>query len=369
MADVTACTLPIRPDGRLLRGRVLTGYLRFVERLEGLGATLLEPHWLGTMTPHRVRCAAGHDCNPRPNNVVNGRGVCMICAGIDPESAEKLFRSRVEEHGGTVLGKYVNTNTPVLVRCAYGHLCSPTPGNVRGDRGLCRVCAGQDQEASEVRFRERLDELGATLLEPRWLGADEPHRVRCAAGHDCNPRPNNAVRYGICKICAGQDPATAEARFQARVAELGGTVTGEYVNNNTKVAVTCGAGHKAAPVPSNVLGGQGICAPCAGRVWDVFYVVTGADGVKIGITSGDPHPRLKNHLRDGYGTVVRLHEGLPGATARDLERELLSLMRVSGVEPIRGREYFPVAVLPTILHVVDGRLGDTDKQTITSEEN
>src|SRR5437867_2051498 len=79
--------------------------------------------------------------------------------------------------------------------------------------------------AAEAKFRARLAELGATLLEPRWLGANTPHRVRCAAGHECSPRPGS-VRCGRggCRVCAGNDPATAEVAFRARLAELGATL-------------------------------------------------------------------------------------------------------------------------------------------------
>ena len=81
--------------------------------------------------------------------------------------------------------------------------------------------AKQAAEA-EARFRARLGELGAELLEPQWLGGHTPHRVRCAAGHLCSPRPSGVIRgRGICCICAGNDAAAAEARFRARLGELG----------------------------------------------------------------------------------------------------------------------------------------------------
>src|SRR5436189_244364 len=79
-------------------------------------------------------------------------------------------------------------------RCAAGHECSPRPGSLLSGQGPCRVCARQDPATAEAAFRARLAELGATLLEPRWLGANTPHWVRCAAGHDCSPRPNSVQR-------------------------------------------------------------------------------------------------------------------------------------------------------------------------------
>ena len=368
MADVTASAVPTRSDGRPLKGRILTGYLRFVERLDELGATLLEPHWLGSINPHRVRCAAGHDCAPRPGDVSQGQGICRICVGMDPAAAEARFRARLDELGATLLEpRWLGALEPHKARCAAGHECTPRPSNMSSGQGICRVCAGQDPAAAEARFRARVAELGGMVLG-QYVNKDIPVLLRCANGHDCAPRPGSVVKgFGLCRTCAGQDPITAEARFRARIEELGGTVLGEYVSNRTPIAARCSAGHDCNPYPNNVMRGEGFCLTCIGVIWDVFYVVTGPAGVKFGITSGNPRPRLAFHRRNGYGTVVRVHEGLPGTTARDLENELVRLMCVSGVAPVRGREYFPAEALPTILHVVDERLGDTGGELIVDD--
>ncbi|KAF4408624.1 GIY-YIG nuclease family protein [Streptomyces lycii] len=46
-----------------------------------LGGTVLEQMWLGSPTPHRVRCAEGHETTTRPNSVQRGKGICRYCAG------------------------------------------------------------------------------------------------------------------------------------------------------------------------------------------------------------------------------------------------------------------------------------------------
>src|SRR5579864_8316850 len=78
---------------------------------------------------------------------------------------------------------------------------------------------------SEVKFKARLIELGATLVEAEWLGCHTPHHVRCAAGHDRYPRPGDVIKGdGICRICAGTDPATAAANFRRALDSLGATL-------------------------------------------------------------------------------------------------------------------------------------------------
>lgn len=77
---------------------------KFKDRVEAKGGVVLEDEWLGNQTPHHVRCAAGHDCWPMPNNIQQGRGICSKCLHanrVDPKSApaEAAFTARLAEPG------------------------------------------------------------------------------------------------------------------------------------------------------------------------------------------------------------------------------------------------------------------------------
>lgn len=56
-------------------------------------------------------------------------------------------------------------------------------------------------EQAWLNFRRRIAELGGTVLEQAWLGGRTPHRVRCAAGHISSPTPANVKNHRICQIC------------------------------------------------------------------------------------------------------------------------------------------------------------------------
>lgn len=185
---------------------------------------------------------------------------------------------------------------PHRIRCAQGHESRPRPKSIQQGKGICRTCAGKDPLAAETAFRARLDELGATLLEAKWLGTMTPHRVKCAAGHECDPRPNNVQQ------------------------------------------------------------GTGICALCQGRAYEVFYIVSDEanDAVKLGITSGDGRRRLATHRLDGYDRVELVIDGLTGGEAVALERVCLSALRDAGEQPVKGREYFHARALALILDVARG---------------
>lgn len=233
--------------------------------------------------------------------------MCWTCVGHDPVTAAAAFRAKVTALGGTILGEYGNAHAKVHVRCAAGHDCYPIPHSVRKGSGICLECAGMDSPACEAKFRARLAELGATPLYGKWLGSSRPHRVRCSAGHDCRPRPGD------------------------------------------------------------VLQGCGICRVCRGGVWDAFYVVTSVEAVKFGVTSGDPRPRLRAHARAGFTEVVRLTTGLPGPIAPDAEQAVRAALALASEKAIRGREYFNISCLALILDVADSWLSNRGAESAIAE--
>jgi hypothetical protein len=329
----------------------------FRKKVEELGGVVIQAEWRGTNEPCLVRCANGHECTPRPHHVMRGTGLCLTCAGQDTRVAEVRFRQAVADLGGAIVGPWKNTHTRVRVRCAAGHECSPVPYLVFSRRSICRTCGGRDPEAAWSAFRARVEELGGTVLESSWMGALTPHRTRCAQGHEGNPRPASVVHkgQGICRVCVGTDPATAEAAFAARVAELGGTLLEPYRSAVHRQKIRCAVGHETTVMPSGLRSGEGLCRFCKGKVWDVFYVVQDAlnDVIKFGVTSGDPRPRLGDHARDGFDELVRIHTELTGDAAPELERTIIAALRDAREAPVRGREYYRGRALALVLDLVD----------------
>ena len=306
MASVPASpSMPDRPRSTCGRGRDLkpraatvAAEAAFRKRLIELGVVLLEPQWRGATARYACRCPAGHLCSVSPHKLGQGRRPCAKCPeGIDL-AAEQKFRDAVAQAGGTVTGEYADTRTPVEVTCPDGHKNKIFPTGVIQGRGICRTCAGKD-------------------------------------------------------------PADCERRFREAVAAQGGTCPGIWINAATAVSCICRAGHSCRPQPSSVLRGQGICSVCAaGGEWDIFYLATDpvAGLVKFGITTRDPRPRLRTHASHGFTQIVKLAAGLPGSVARDTENAVKSALALANERPLRGREYFDISCLPLILDVASGWL-------------
>lgn len=219
---------------------------------------------------------------------------------------------------------------------------------------MCSRCARNDSAASEANFRATIEERGGRVVG-QYINNQTPVDCICPAEHPCEPWPTS-IQQGrdMCRRCARQDPVESEANFRSLITAQGGRVVGEYVNSSTKVLCVCPGGHRCNPKPNSTQQGYGMCRRCAGKTWDVFYVLVNptVGRVKFGITSGSPRKRLSDHRAAGYTGVVRVLQALPGADM--LERHVLATLRDDGLKAVEGREYFDVSVLGTVLDVVDG---------------
>lgn len=332
----------------------------FRKRLATIGAVPLYSEWRGTSSPHAVRCASGHECTPVPSRLQQGQGICSVCAQRDTNVARLAFQEAVASLGGTILDDdWRGIKATYHVRCPVGHDCYPRPNDVQQGKGLCRACAGRDPAIAEAAFRRRLDELGATPLFDAWQGAQRPHLVRCSAGHECSVRPSSVIYslQGICRKCAGLDPEIAEATFRAALAAEGATpLYDQWRGVDRHHRVRCAEGHEADPRPTNVSRGGPICAECAdhaGWAATVFYVLeNSADHlVKFGISSRDGKRRLADHRADGFSGLHLLRAGLPPGAALRAEQEVRAALALAGESPQRGREYFDISCLALVLDV------------------
>lgn len=329
----------------------------FQARITERGGTVLELAYLGGKQRHRIICAAGHRVALRPSEVVNRDVQCRICAGNDQETAWRLFCQLVEERGGQVLEPVpLGSNSPHRVICPEGHLTTAIPSYLRTRGGMCTICGPTSTIRAEQEFRSLVAAMGGTVTESAWRGASTPHAVACREGHATKPRPSDArISGSICRVCAGHDSEVCWREFRDRVAELGGRVLETaWLGNKEQHRVICGEGHATTVRPNNVDQGAGLCRFCKCKVWDIFYVVAddAAQTVKFGVTSHDPRARLRFHEVDGFTRVIRTVVSLPDAA--DLERVILAALKSAGVKPVRGREYYDLEVLATILDIADG---------------
>jgi hypothetical protein len=236
----------------------------FHQRITELGGIVIGKY-TNANTPVECLCPEGHQCTPQPRSIQQGNGMCKTCAGNDPAVAAANFHQRITELGGIVIGKYTNKNTPVECLCPEGHPCTPWPSSIQQGQGMCKTCAERDPAVAAANFHQRITELGGQVIG-KYTNTNTPVECLCPEGHPCTPRPGDIQQgNGMCKTCAGRDPAVAAANFHQRITELGGIIIGKYTNANTPVECLCPEGHQCTPRPGNIQQGNGMCKTCKNK--------------------------------------------------------------------------------------------------------
>jgi hypothetical protein len=173
----------------------------------------------------------------------------------------------VNDLGGTIIGEYKGSKIKVDCICKNGHSCKPIPNGIQQEEGMCRICAGNDSgrdpETAKDNFLENINNLGGTVTG-EYINSSTPVECICQNGHPCNPKPNRIQQgNGMCIICTGRDPETAKDNFYKSIKKQGGTVTGEYINSSTPVECICSKGHPCNPRPGDIQQGHGMCGCCS----------------------------------------------------------------------------------------------------------
>jgi hypothetical protein len=235
---------------------------RFIKVVEERGGKVLG-EYKGGHKKVLCLCSQGHECNPNPVTVMVGNGFCKVCARIDKEAGKKAFHDTIEKLGGKVLGEYNGQKEAVECLCVYGHKSKVLPSSARDGIGICKVCTGNSSEVAKEKFFKKVSDLGGQITG-KYI--DQETRVSCVCkkGHvtDILPSYVNGKKSGICVICSGLDSKTNEEFFIKRIREMGGKILGTYTNCKAKIECICSKGHKCFPSPIGIRAGHGMCRFC-----------------------------------------------------------------------------------------------------------
>jgi hypothetical protein len=282
--------MPINPEVKVSQ------YNKLKNLLEQNGHSLLDTEYTKAASHYKVLCSDGHYCYPTAMNLFSGKSPCLRCANSRQlRKGEDKFLTQLTLYGYTPeFDEYTGSKTSYAVRCSEGHVTRKYPGTLSRNRH-CKVCYSKKRVAStEVKFLQRMQELGASPNYSAWRGTHYSYEVTCAEGHNC------------------------------------------FVDAHS------------------VLGGQGICLTCVGKLWNRVYIVVNEDEelVKVGITSGDANRRLKRHREVGFQIVTYLSPVLEEGKARQTELYVLRELKLDGQEPVKGLEYFDISLTSKVKKLV-----------------
>jgi len=177
-----------------------TAKKKFHDNIKKLGGTVIGKY-INSSTQVECRCSEGHTCNPHPSSIQQGGGMCITCSN-NSEIAKHNFYTNIKELGGKVIGEYEGKDIPVNCICSKGHHCSPRPNSIRNGQGMCITCAGKDPETVKQNFHDNIKKLGGTVIG-KYTYSDIGVDCICSKNHHCNPKPNSVQQgQGMCIICA-----------------------------------------------------------------------------------------------------------------------------------------------------------------------
>ena len=219
----------------------------------------------------------GYEWSPYANNLVRGQG-CPKCHGAWRRSTQEFVEElRLINPTIEVLGEFLGRHQPIEVRCKKcGREWTSTPGGLLKGDG-CARCSGKLQKTT-ASFAEDLAKVSPDLLViGEYVNSKTPILVRDSrCGHEWSARPNNLLNGSGCPVCgrasankknlthAKRRTKTTE-QFRNEVAEINPDVLviGEYVNNKTPVECHClVCSHVWSPYPTNLLRGSK-CPNCS----------------------------------------------------------------------------------------------------------
>lgn len=232
-----------------------------------LGVTVLGSY-KGANVPIEVKCKkCGYIWAPIPSSLLRGSG-CPSCAG-NQKKTHKQFVEQLQKVDPSikVLGKYINTDTKIEVKCIKcGKTWFSTPNNLLDGHG-CGRCAGRK---SQQDFIEDLSKVNPDIeVLGRYVDYKTYVAVRCkVCGYEWKSRPSQLLSGHGCHKCAIKKQADmlrkSQEQFEAELTKINPNilVKGKYINNMTPIEVECKkCGNVWKGVPGNLLVGQG-CPRC-----------------------------------------------------------------------------------------------------------
>ena len=164
---------------------------------EEQGWTILEKY-KGYHVPILCSCPAGHKQMKRPSGLIAGKG-CDRCAGLVKKSDEEIQKA-FGEFGWAVIGKYINTSTPIECVCPRGHVVKKSLDCLKISPKGCVVCSGQVPIHSLEKRRRRNERVkNYRKWSPLILAGDEHKCVICGSTDGLNAHHLNSYHKDIDK--------------------------------------------------------------------------------------------------------------------------------------------------------------------------
>jgi hypothetical protein len=203
-------------------------------------------------------CKRGHLWETEARNVLAGRW-CKECHNASLRDSIENMREIARKRGGECLSlKYVNTDTPLLWRCAKGHEWLNRPAKIKKGQ-WCRTCKGLDT-GSIADMQILAEDRGGICLSTQYVNSQTPLEWECKLGHRWGARPGNIKTGNWCPECAGKRQGIEDLKVIAT--KRGGRLHSQaYRGMASKYKWGCKEGHSWIATANSIKNGTW-CRKC-----------------------------------------------------------------------------------------------------------
>lgn len=153
------------------------------------GGRCLSHTYKNNRTLLQWECSEGHTWKAPLERVKNRGDWCPTCAGNQPQTIDECYRIAALKNGKCLANVYVNSITPVLWECEFGHRWNQATGIVKSGH-WCSHCYGNAKHTIEE-CRETAVARGGKCLSDSYINSDDLISWECKEKHQWFARYNN----------------------------------------------------------------------------------------------------------------------------------------------------------------------------------
>ena len=143
-----------------------------------------------------ISCENKHTFDLTPDEVNNNRW-CGECS--KPDRYGRIFKSLIEYKGGVCIGEYKGGKTKVSIKCSKNHVWGTNLSTIKGG-SWCPKCTERCPNQANELFLKAVEKREGVVLG-KYVNSNTKVKVRCKEGHEWDVRPDTVKSGSWCRKC------------------------------------------------------------------------------------------------------------------------------------------------------------------------
>lgn len=184
---------------------------------------------------------------------------------------QELDDIAVKKGGKCLSKKYIRGTEKLTWQCVEGHIWRATATNVKNKNRWCPKCAKNTLLTIDD-MRMIAKERGGQCLSGEYVNNETKLKWQCANGHEWEAIPSAIKRGSWCGVCIGKNPRIEDYKY---LAESGGgqCLSSHYLSAKSKLKWKCANGHIWEATPDSIKNDKTWCPNCSNTKKSTIYAM------------------------------------------------------------------------------------------------